>query len=162
MKSYAEAHLQKIAANRMIAFVIWEVGVPRIAGAADQRDTHPRKGAPVAEQRVESLQENIVAILEWLSSAARSIVQYKQIADYQEAQRRAGSSRGACGITKAEQAQMAELQGAQANVRKWNWLAERWSHRVISFEIISSSDWALLQNRWIVREVLVRTTSTSV
>ena len=148
MKSYAEAHLQKIAANRMIAFVIWEVGVPRIARAADQRDTHPQRGAPAAEQRADTLQENTIAILEWLDSAARSILQYKHTAKYQEALRRAGSRRGGSGITTAEQAQRAELRRAQANVRKGIWLAERWSQHVITFETISMSDWALLQNHW--------------
>ena len=70
MKSYAEAYLREIAANRIIAFVIWEVGVPRIACAADQ------EGAPAAEQRADALQEKTIAILDWLDGAARSILRY--------------------------------------------------------------------------------------
>ena len=38
----------------MIAFVIWEIGLPRIARAA--------------EQRAEMVEENTIAILEWLDS----------------------------------------------------------------------------------------------
>ena len=148
MKSYAEAYLRKIAANRMIAFVIWEVGVPRIARAADQRDTHPQEGALAAEQRADTLQENTIAILEWLDSAAHSILQYKHTAKYQEARRRAGSRRGAPGITTGEQAQRTELRRAKANVRKGIRLAERWRQHVITCETISRSDWALLQNHW--------------
>ena len=122
--------------------------MPRIARAADQRDTHPQEGAPAAEQRADTLQENTIAIWEWLDSAARSILQYKHTAKYQEARRRAGSRRGGSGITTAEQAQRAELRRAQANVRKGIRLAERWSQHVITFETISMSDWALLQNHW--------------
>ena len=148
MKSYAEAHLREIAANRLIAFVIWEVGVPRIAPAAEQRDTHPQEGAPAAEQRADTLEENTIAILEWLDGAARSIIEYKHTAKYQEAVRSAGPRRGVPGLTEAEQAQRAEMRRAQANVRKGRRLAERWSKHLITFETIRSSDWALLQNHW--------------
>ena len=148
MKSYAEAHLREIAANKLIAFVIWEVGVPRIAPAAEQRDTHPQEGAPAAEQRADTLEENTIAILEWLDGAARSILQYKHTAKYQEAVRSAGSRRGVPGITAAEQEQRAELRRAQANVRQGRRLAERWSQHLITFETMPSSDWALLQNHW--------------
>ena len=60
----------------------------------------------------------------------------------------AGSRRGGSGITTAEQAQRAELRRAQANVRRGIRLAERWTQRLIIFEIISLSEWALLQNHW--------------
>ena len=75
MHSYAEAYLRKIVANRTVAFVIWDVGVLRVARAADQRDIHPQGGAPVAEQRADTLQESTIAVLEWLDGAARSILQ---------------------------------------------------------------------------------------
>ena len=86
--------------------------------------------------------------MEWLDGAARSVLQYKQTAKYHEARRRAGSRRGAAGITTAEQTQSAELRRAQANVRKGSRLAERWSRRAITFETIPQSDWILLQNHW--------------
>jgi len=148
MKSYAEAHLREIAANRMIAFLIWEVGVPRIAPAAEQRDTHLQEGAPAAEQRADTLEGNAIAILEWLDGAARSILRYKQTLKHKEARRRAGSRRGVAGITPAEQTQRAELRRAKANVRKGRRLAERWSWHAITFKTISCSDWRLLQNHW--------------
>ena len=148
MKSYADAHLHELSANKLIALVIFEVGVPRITPAAEQRDTRPEEGAPAAEQRADTLEKNTLAILEWLDGAARSILRYKQTAKYQEAVRSAGSRRGVPGITAEEQAQRAELRRAQANVRKGRRLAERWSQRLITFETVPSSDWALLQNHW--------------
>jgi hypothetical protein len=145
MKSYAEAHLRDIAANRLIAWVIWEVGVPRIAPAAEQRDTHPQEGAPAAEQRADPLEENIIAILGWLDGAARSITQYQQTATYQEAVRRAGPSRGVSGLTQAEQAQRAQLRRAHADVRRGRKLAELWDRRLITYETVADADWAVLQ-----------------
>ena len=43
---------------------------------------------------------------------------------------------------------MGRVRRAQANVRKGIRLAERWSQHVITFENISMSDRALLQNHW--------------
>jgi hypothetical protein len=126
----------------------WEVGVPRTAPAAEQRDTHPQEGAPAAEQRADTLEENTIAILEWLDGAARSIIEYRHTAMYQEAVRTAGSRRGVPGLTAAEQAQRAELRRAQANVRKGRRLAERWNQHRITFETIPRSDLAVLQNHW--------------
>ena len=51
----SNVHLRDIAANRLIAFVIWEAGVPQVAPAAEQRDTHPQEGTPAAEQRADTL-----------------------------------------------------------------------------------------------------------
>ena len=74
--------------NKIIVFVIWEVGVPRIAPAAERRDTHPQEGTPAAEQRAATLRANAITILEWLDGAARSILRYKQTLEHQEARRR--------------------------------------------------------------------------
>ena len=106
-----------------------------------------------AEQRVDTVVENTIAILDWLDGAARSILQYKQTAKYQEARRRAGSRRGAPGITTAEQAQRAELRRAQANVRKGSRLAERWNRHAVTCETMTWSDWVLLENHWNGSEV---------
>ena len=122
--------------------------MPRIAPAAERRDTHPQEGTPAAEQRADTLRANTIAILEWLDGAARSILRYKQTPGHQEARRRAGSRRGVAGITTAEQTQRAELRRAKANVRKGRRLAERWSRHAITFKTISWSDWRLLQNHW--------------
>ena len=148
MKSYAEAHLRDIAANRMIPFVIWEVGVPKIKPAAEQRDTHAQEGAPAAEQRADALEENTIAILEWLDGAARSIIDYKHTETYQKAVRVAGSSRGVPGLTETELAHRAELRRAKANVRKGRRLAELRNQYRTTRDNISSSDWAVLQNHW--------------
>ena len=67
---------------------------------------------------------------------------------YQEAVRSAGSRRGVLGLTAAELTQRAELRRAQANVRRGRRLAERWNQRLIIFEAMPRSDWALLQNHW--------------
>ncbi len=147
-KSYAEARLRKIAANRIIPFVIWEVGVPRIATAAEQRDTHAREGAPAAEQRADALEANTIAILEWLDGAARSIIEYKNTAAYKESVRVAGPRRGVPGLTAEELAHRADLRRAKFNVRKGRRLAELWDQRRINFDTISPSDWAVLQNHW--------------
>ena len=74
MKSYAEARLRDIDANKIIVFVIWKVGVPRIAPAAERRDTHPQEGTPAAEQRADTLRADAIAILKCLDGAARSIL----------------------------------------------------------------------------------------
>ena len=95
MKSYAEAHLREIAANRMTAFVIWEVGVPWIAPAAEQR----AESTPAAEQRADTLEENTIAILELLDDAARSILPYKDTEEYQEAVRTAVNKKTSLLIT---------------------------------------------------------------
>ena len=127
-KSYAEAHLREIAANRHIAFLIWEVGIPQIA--------------------VQSLEENIIAILDWLGGAAQSITQYKETERYQEAVRTAGSSHGTSGLTQEEQIQRADLRRAQANVRRGKHLADRWDRRLITYETISEADFVILQQHW--------------
>ena len=134
MKSYAEAHLRDIAANKMIAFVIWEVGVPKVT--------------PAAEQNADTIETDTIAILNWLDAAAICILQYKQTTNYLEALRRAGTSRCTSGITIEEQAQRAELRRAQANVRKGHLLAQCWSRNAITFSTMTLSDWALLQNHW--------------
>ena len=134
MKSYAEAHLREIAANRLIACVIWEVGVPFIA--------------PAAEQRADPLDENIIAILEWLDGAARSISKYQQTVTYQDAVRRAGPSHGVSGLTQEEQAQRSQLRRAHANVRKGRKLAELWDQRLITYATVADADWAVLQKHW--------------
>ena len=134
MKSYAEAHLREIAANKFIAWVIWEVGVPCIA--------------PAAEQRADPLEENIIAILEWLDGAARSIIKYQQTATYQEAVRRAGPSHGVSGLTQEEQAQRSQLRRAHANVRRGRKLAELWDQRLITYATVADADWAVLQKHW--------------
>ena len=132
----------------MIAWVIWEVGVPRIAPAAEQRDTHRQEGAPAAEQRADPLDEDIIAILEWLDGAARSITQYQQTATYQEAVRRAGPSRGVSGLTQAEQAHRAKLRRAHADVRRGRKLAELWDKRLITYDTMADADRAVLQKHW--------------
>jgi len=134
MKSYAEAHLREIAANRLIAWVIWEVGVPCIA--------------PAAEQRADPLEENIIAILDWLDGAARSIIKYQQTATYQDAVRRAGPSHGVSGLTQEEQAQRSQLRRAHANVRRGRKLAELWDQRLITYATVADADWAVLQKHW--------------
>ena len=101
-----------------------------------------------AEQRADTLQANTIAILEWLDTAARSILQYRDTEMYNEARRRAGSKRGAPGLTEAEQALRAEWRRAHANVRNGIWLAERWSQKEIASKTISMSDWALLEIHW--------------
>ena len=119
--------------------------MPRMARAANQRDTHLQAGAPSAEQRADTLRENAIAILEWLDGAARSITQYQQTATYQEAVRRAGPSRGVSGLTQAEQAQRAQLRRAHADVRRGRKLAELWDRRLITYETVADADWAVLQ-----------------
>ena len=53
----------------------------------------------------------------------------------------------------------AELRTAKANVRKGRRLAERWGRRLIAFDTMPRSDWAVLQNHWdgsdvrLVREI---------
>ena len=101
----------------MLAFAIWEVGVPRITLAAEQREVHSQGCAPAAEQRFNHIENNTIAILNWLDGAARSILAYKEVPSYQEARRRAGSRRGARALTDREQSQRADLRRAQANVR---------------------------------------------
>ena len=132
-KSYAEAHLKDIAANKMIAIVIWEVGVAKITPAAEQRDI---------------IEANTIAILDWLDAAAICILEYRQAKNYQEARRRAGTTRGAPGITTEEQAQRADLRRAQDDMWKGHRLAECWSRYAITFAAITWSDLALHQNHW--------------
>ena len=127
------------AAHRMIAFVIWEVGLPRMIWD---------DGAPAAEQRDHIVRENTIAILQWLDGAARSILLYKETWDYQEAQRKAGRTRGDIGLTPAEQAEQKELKKAQKNVQKGMWLAKLWNEHAVTFHTMTSADWALLQNHW--------------
>ena len=62
--------------------------MPRIALAAERRDTHPQDDTPAAEQRADTLRANVIAILEWLGGAARSFFRYKQTLGHQEARRR--------------------------------------------------------------------------
>ena len=148
MKSYAEAHLRDIAANKDIVFVIWEVGLPRMRRVPQERDTDLQESACAAEQRAQIVETNTLEILGWLDSAARSILHYKKTAKYLEALRRAGQEHGVSGITTAEQAERKELRRAQANVRKGKRLAERWSQHAVTFYTITWPDWALLQNHW--------------
>ena len=125
--------------SKMIAQVIWEVGLPR---------TSWDDSALAAEQRDHIVRQNTIAILQWLDGAARSILLYKQQPNYQEARRKAGSSRENPGLTPAEQAEQKELKKAQDNVRKGIWLAKRWSQHAVTFHTMTSSDWALIQNHW--------------
>ena len=104
MKSYAEAHLKHIATNGMIAFVIWEVGVPKLTPAAEQRDSHSQQGAVAAEQRTDALEADTIAILAWIRGAAECIIAYKNTDNHKEAQRRAGTKHGVSGITPEERA----------------------------------------------------------
>ena len=67
---------------------------------------------------------------------------------YKEATRRAGSKHGVTGLTKAEVALRTEYRNARADLRNGQGLALRWSQREITFETMSNSDWALLQNQW--------------
>ena len=137
----------------MIAWVIWEVGVPRLA--PEQRDTHPQEGALAAEQRADILEilhlfldDNSMAILTWLDGAARSIIQYHQTVTYQEAVRRAGPRRGVPGLTEEEQALRHQVRRAHADVRRGRYLAERWDNRLITHETVADADWAVLQKHW--------------
>jgi hypothetical protein len=146
--NYAEAHLRDIAASRHIAFVIFEVGLPKLTPAAEQRDNHSQQGVCAAEQRTQALEANTIAILEWLDAAARCILAYKDTASLKEAQRRAGTKRGVSGITQVEVAQRAELRSAQSEVRKGQRLADHWRQRTMTFWTMTWSDWAVLQNHW--------------
>ena len=127
--------------------------MPRIAPAAEQRNTHAQEGAPAAEQRDDTVEKNTIAILEWLDGAARSIIEYQDTETYQEAVRVAGPRRGVPGLTEAELAHRAELRRAKADVRKGRRLAELWNQHRITSDNISSSDWAVLQNHWNGRDV---------
>jgi len=104
--------------------------------------------APAVEQHADLLEKTIIAILNWLDGAARSINQYHETATYQEAVRCAGSIRGVSGLTQEEQAQRSQLQRAKANVRKGKKLAERWDQRDITYETMTHSDWNVLWNHW--------------
>ncbi len=148
MKSYAEAHLKQIAANRMIAFLIWEVGVPKITPAAEQRDIHLQEGALAADERADALEATTMAILNWLDAAARCILFYKQTKEYCEARRRAGPRRGTPGISTEEQAQTVALRKEKANVRKGRRLANLWSLHAVTYATLTWPDWTLLQNYW--------------
>ena len=130
----------------MIAWVIWEVGVPRIELATEQRDTHPQEGQIIPISR-HQLDENIIAILGWLDGVARSIIQYHQTSMYQEAVRRAGSKTGS-GLTEVEQTQRAQFRRARADVRIGKNLAELWDKGVITYATVTEADWAVLQKHW--------------
>ena len=78
-KSYAEAHMRDIAASKIIAFMIWEVGMPELALAAEQRDSYSQQGALAAEQHDETLEANTIAIVEWLDAAAQCFIAYRKI-----------------------------------------------------------------------------------
>ena len=146
LRSYANAHLRDLAANTMIAWAIWEVGVPRLELATEQPDTHPQEGHIIPISRPE-LDENIFAILGWLDGVARSIIQYHQTPMYREAVRRAGTKTGS-GLTEAEQTQRAQFRRARADVRKGKNLAELWDKGVITFATVTEENWAVLQKHW--------------
>ena len=130
----------------MIAWVIWEVGVPRIEPAAELRDTHPQEGYIIPISRLH-LDENIITILGWLDGAARSIIQYHQTSMYREAVRRAGS-KTVSGLTEAEQTQRAQVRRARADVRRGKDLAELWDKGIITFATVTEANWAVLQKHW--------------
>ena len=60
----------------------------------------------------------------------------------------AGPSRGVPGFTEAEIAHRTQLRRAKANVRNGRGLAELWKVHCITFDNISLSDWAVLQDHW--------------
>ena len=108
-KNAAEARLKRVAGDRICAFVVWEIGFPRLSEA------------PATEQRQDRnarLQTDAKCVVDWLSTVARALRERRCMSHYAVARARSGHEHGVSPLTEEQAKDTAEMKMATQRLRK--------------------------------------------
>ena len=114
-KSAAEARLAKIAGSRMCAFVVWEIGFPRLS-LVPRTEQH--------EDRNARLETDATCVVAWLSTVARALREQVDMSVSTGARDRPGHAHGALLLTEQEGERTVDMRRAAQRL-----LTGRWLHR---------------------------------
>ena len=130
-KNAAEARLQRVAGSRICAFVVWEIGFPRLSEA------------PATEQRQDRnarLQTDAKCVVDWLSTVARALRERRCMSHYAVARERSGHEHRVSPLTEQQAKDTAEMRMAAQRLRMGRSL-----HRVEDRRQLSAQQWHLLR-----------------
>ena len=116
-KSFAEARLRRIAGSRIAAFIVFEIGVPRLTVCLYATEQ------PAARNK--RLHHDASIIMMWLSVVARAVHDHKHMSHYETAHRRAGDRHRVSPLTPDEVVERAALHRAQQRLRQGRWLSRQ-------------------------------------
>ena len=140
-KSAAEARLAKIAGSRMCAFVVWEIGFPRLS-LVPPTEQH--------EDRNARLETDATCVLAWLSTVAQALREQVDTSVSADVRDRPGHAHGALLLTEQEAERMVDMRRAVQRLRTGRWLhraAGRWQFSEQQLDLLQEYKHGRLQEQ---------------
>ena len=148
LKSCSEARLRTLCGTRLLAFAIWEIGLPdtRVPSLATEQRQIADSALSTEEQR--QIEDAIHNVLTWLDLLAEGIQKYRQKPEYQRAVQKAGTRHGESGLTATEHEAKKAMLRAKKDLRTAKMLARKWERWELTVDNVRPWQWTLLQELW--------------
>ncbi len=126
-KSCAESKLRRDSGSKLVAYAIWEIGLPRLPSfATEQRDKQ------LSKQALEAVPEAIHNVLNWLDLLAYALSQHKATPEYETALRKSGVTHGQSGLTATELETRKAIRKAKLQLQTARKLDRQWNNRELT------------------------------
>jgi hypothetical protein len=128
-KSCVESKLRRESGSRLVAYAIWEIGLPRLPSFATEQ-----RGKQLSKQALEAVPEGIHNVLNWLDLLANALSQHKVTPEYQTALRKSGVTHGQSGLTAAELETRKTIRKAKFDLHAAKKLARQWDDGELTYQ----------------------------
>ena len=126
-KSCAESKLNRKSGSRLVAYAIWEIGLPRLPSFATEQ-----RGKQLSQQALEDVPAAIHKVLNWLDLLAYAFNQHKSTPEYQTALRKSGVTHGQSGLTATKLETRKTSRKAKFDLQNAKELDKQWTNRELT------------------------------